>query len=67
MPLPLLDLPDAALSAIHSALHEHDTEGFCTSARDAAAFRATCRQLHDAALLPSHFKVLLARRTIVNN
>ncbi|KAF5838078.1 hypothetical protein DUNSADRAFT_3448 [Dunaliella salina] len=55
--LSLQDLPALALSVIHDALWECDSDAFCTSARVAAAFRTTCKRLHEAAQLPSMLKL----------
>ncbi|KAF5838450.1 hypothetical protein DUNSADRAFT_2844 [Dunaliella salina] len=58
--LSLQDLPDLALAAIHEALWERDTDGFCISSRDAAAFRSTCKRLHGAVQLPRMLKLSFA-------
>ncbi|KAF5827029.1 hypothetical protein DUNSADRAFT_1482 [Dunaliella salina] len=55
--LTLPDLPSTVLSAIHAALLVQGSDGFCEQHKDAAAFRSTCKILHDSAVLPCTLKL----------
>ncbi|KAF5842470.1 hypothetical protein DUNSADRAFT_7080 [Dunaliella salina] len=57
--LSLLDMPAAALSAIHDALLMKDSDGFFVSHEYAAAFRLTCTTLRGVVILPSTLKLSL--------